>query len=166
VNIRRLPVAHALTTAKIMLIHLGVYASKFLPAPITIEKTTSPTQQDALAFLTTSNFIHLFQAVRFDCKFPAADWAGKSWRSCMEFAISLLAGIRTKPKAGGIAPHLIGFAHNLFVALETMKSKHIDIISYSVTSLRMNAIQRWVDLTQGTPELIGIPALVESYRND
>ena len=93
-DVFRLPLAHAMTAAKVVSVHLGIPTAKLLTAPFTVEQLTTPAKQNLATFKRASKLFSWLHPVGFDNELLSAHWTSPLTRDCVGFAVGLLAVIR------------------------------------------------------------------------
>ena len=184
-HIFRLPFAHAVSAAKVMLVSLAVSAIELLTAIVAMQFLASPSQHHAFALEAASNsrrHLECFvQPVRFGVELFVAYWA--SGVNHLRFAVDSLAVVRAKPKTCLVTfDEAIG-ALKFFLAVITMNFHRCIIAHLNEYGERRNArttiiaceqlgrkcraveispgyvavaLQRWADATGETPTLCAL----------
>lgn len=147
VDVRGLPLPHALAATEVVIFYLCVFAAKFLPAPVTMKQAATPPQKDTAARMATRQLLgslaFLFESVGLDLKLLTANRAVKCWRGGVFLPINPLAGIGAEPEAGAVPLYLIRFPGKFFVAVRAVNDcVHGAIIQWVCNLCKFIACER------------------------
>lgn len=152
-HVLRLPFAHAITAAKVMLFYVSVLARKFCSAVVASNDLAFPTQQDAFALVAARNGFGLLQSLGQSVWFGIEGFGayGADSVSHLLFSVGFLAIVCAKPK-----PRFVTFDEaistlNLLLTVGTMNF-HRCIIAYLN---EYSKLRRWATATSQTPVRVG-----------